>query len=355
MCARRRASPRRFLSGSDGARSANSLDPSYRSEAVPAGHRQATACCRYACRGSSASRRPSPSRLNDSTSRKIDTPGPHRHPRRVLDVVLRGVEHAAPARRRRLLAEAEERQARLGDHRGGDRERGLHDQRRHDVGQDVAQRDAQVRVADARARPRRSPRPSPTSTCARVRRMKIGVAEMPIAIIALVRLGPRNAASAIARIRNGQASIASVMREISASTQPPDVAGEQADRHAERQRDRHRHHAREQRGARAPDHARQHVAADLVGAEPVRGATAPCGSRSSSSRAGRTARSTARARASTTKNTHDRQARPSRRAARARAGAARAAPGTASRGAAQDVASRGGAASIGAISRAAAG
>ena len=29
----------------------------------------------YLCRGSSASRRPSPSRLNDSTSRKIDTPG----------------------------------------------------------------------------------------------------------------------------------------------------------------------------------------------------------------------------------------------------------------------------------------
>ena len=51
--------------------------------------------------------------------------------------------------------------------------------------------------------------------------MKTGVAETPIAIIALVRLGPRKAASAIARIRNGQASIASVMREISASTQPP--------------------------------------------------------------------------------------------------------------------------------------
>jgi hypothetical protein len=44
---------------------------------------------------------------------------------------------------------------------------------------------------------------------------------MPIAIIALVRLGPRNAASAIARIRNGQASIASVMREISPSPHPP--------------------------------------------------------------------------------------------------------------------------------------
>jgi hypothetical protein len=51
--------------------------------------------------------------------------------------------------------------------------------------------------------------------------MNTGVAEMPIAIIALVRLGPRNAASAIARIRNGHASIASVTREISASIQRP--------------------------------------------------------------------------------------------------------------------------------------
>jgi hypothetical protein len=33
------------------------------------------------------------------------------------------------------------------------------------------------------------------STCALVSRTKIGVAETPIAIIALVRLGPRNAAS----------------------------------------------------------------------------------------------------------------------------------------------------------------
>ena len=75
-------------------------------------------------------------------------PRPDRHPRRLVDVVLRGVEHAAPARRRRLLAQSEERQAGLGDDRRGDRERRLHDQRRDDVGEDVAQRDAQVRVAE---------------------------------------------------------------------------------------------------------------------------------------------------------------------------------------------------------------
>jgi hypothetical protein len=56
---------------------------------------------------------------------------------------------------------------------------------------------------------------------ARTSRMKIGTAERPIAIIALVSDGPRMAANAIARIRKGQASIASVTREIAMSIQPP--------------------------------------------------------------------------------------------------------------------------------------
>ena len=59
------------------------------------------------------------------------------------------------------------------------------------------------------------------SVVPRVNRTNTGVAEMPIAIIAFVRLGPRNAASAIARIRKGQASSASVIREISMSVLPP--------------------------------------------------------------------------------------------------------------------------------------
>jgi hypothetical protein len=55
----------------------------------------------------------------------------------------------------------------------------------------------------------------------RVSRTKIGVAEKPMAIIALVRLGPRNAANAIAVMRKGIASNASVMRDMIMSTQPP--------------------------------------------------------------------------------------------------------------------------------------
>ena len=144
-----------------------------------------------AARGSSASRSPSPSRLNDSTSRKIDSARPDRHPRRVVDEVLGGVQHAAPARRRRLLAEAEERQAGLGDDRRGDRQRRLHDQRRRRCW--AARGAARCASGGLPTRARRldvvldldAAAPAP-----RVSRTKIGVAEMPIAIIALVRLGP---------------------------------------------------------------------------------------------------------------------------------------------------------------------
>ena len=47
-----------------------------------------------------------------------------------------------------------------------------------------------------------------------------------MAIMALPRLGPRKAASAMARMRNGQASMASVMRLISRVDEAADIAGE---------------------------------------------------------------------------------------------------------------------------------
>ena len=59
------------------------------------------------------------------------------------------------------------------------------------------------------------------STVPRASRTKVGRAAMPIAIMALPRPGPRNAASAMATMRNGIASMASLMRIISPSTQPP--------------------------------------------------------------------------------------------------------------------------------------
>ena len=77
---------------------------------------------------------------------------PDRHPRRLGQEALRRVEHAAPGRRGRLLAEAEERQRGFGDDGGGDRQRRLHQQRRQDVRQDVrAARCASGGLPSARA------------------------------------------------------------------------------------------------------------------------------------------------------------------------------------------------------------
>src|ERR1700730_15085409 len=62
---------------------------------------------------------------------------PQRHPWRVGQEALRCIEHAAPGWGRRLLAEAEERQRRLGNDRCRNRKRRLHQKRRHDVRQNM--------------------------------------------------------------------------------------------------------------------------------------------------------------------------------------------------------------------------
>ena len=107
-------------------------------------------------------------------------------------------------------------------------------------------------------------------TWARVSRMKVEVADRPMAIIALIRLGPRKAASAIARIRNGIASSASVSRDDRPVDPAAGVAGEQSERQAEGDRERHRDEAGAEGGARAEDDPREHVAPDLVAAERMR-------------------------------------------------------------------------------------
>ena len=50
---------------------------------------------------------------------------------------------------------------------------------------------------------------------------------------------------------------------------PAEIARDQPERHADRNCNRHRDDAGKQRGARAEDHARQHVTPDIVGAKPV--------------------------------------------------------------------------------------
>src|SRR6266571_3386711 len=75
-----------------------------------------------------------------------------RQPPRELDDFLALVEDVAPRRVRRTHAEAEERQARLGEDGGGDAEGHGHQHGRHGVGQDVAPDDAEGAGAD-RLRP----------------------------------------------------------------------------------------------------------------------------------------------------------------------------------------------------------
>src|SRR6516162_5254547 len=102
--------------------------------------------------------------VEGKNGKKNCKPRPNRHPGRIDEETLGGIEHAAPRRRGRLLTKAQKRQRRFGDDGGG---------------------------------------------------------VMPMAIIALPRLGPRKAASAMARMRNGHARTASVMRPNNASTKPP--------------------------------------------------------------------------------------------------------------------------------------
>ena len=101
--------------------------------------------------GSRMSRRPSPSRLRPSTVKKIARPGKTDSHGAVRDLVARLRQHAAPAREGRADAEAEEGERGLGQDGAAHAERGDHDQRPQDVGQDLGEHDAQVAVAqDAR-------------------------------------------------------------------------------------------------------------------------------------------------------------------------------------------------------------
>ena len=115
-------------------------------------------------RGSSASRRPSPMKLIDSTVRKIARAGKQRPVRRDVEVVLGVEQDAAPGRDVGREAEAEERQRRFGDDGGGDVDRAGDDHRPQRVGQDVAHDLARLARRRARAPPRRTPSRAATGT-----------------------------------------------------------------------------------------------------------------------------------------------------------------------------------------------
>ena len=66
------------------------------------------------------SRRKSPNRLTPTEVSRIASPRPEHDPRRLVEEVAPVADHHAPGRRRRLHAEAEEAQRRLGDDHQGD-------------------------------------------------------------------------------------------------------------------------------------------------------------------------------------------------------------------------------------------
>ena len=81
-------------------------------------------------RGSSTSRRASPSMLKPNTASEMAAPGPDRHPRRgVEERAARPRQHGAPRRIGRRHAEAEERQRRLGEDRAAEADGGQDDDR----------------------------------------------------------------------------------------------------------------------------------------------------------------------------------------------------------------------------------
>src|SRR5207245_9490270 len=75
---------------------------------------------------------PVPEHVEGQDDREDRQPGVERHPGRLRQIALRGVQHAAPRRRRPLLAEPQERQAGLGDDRSRHREARLDQERRQD-------------------------------------------------------------------------------------------------------------------------------------------------------------------------------------------------------------------------------
>src|SRR5438445_8811131 len=91
---------------------------------------------------------PVPEHVEGQDDREDRQPGVERHPGRLRQIALRGVEHAAPRWRRRLLAEPQERQAGLGDDRSGHREARLDQERRQQVGKKRPHTEAERRAAE---------------------------------------------------------------------------------------------------------------------------------------------------------------------------------------------------------------
>jgi len=128
----------------------------------------------------------------------------------------------------------------------------------------VAQLAAQVRVAE-RARRLHVVLDLDSPSLRARERMKIGVPRCPMCDHGIGSWAPRKAASVEGADQEG-----ACQHRIGHARDSASATSELSRQHADRRRMKsicRPHHSGEQRGARAPDDARKHVAADFVGAE----------------------------------------------------------------------------------------
>src|SRR5438128_2579720 len=199
-------------------------------------------------------------------------PGPHGHPRRAEHVrAARAREHRAPRREGRRHAETEERERRLRQDCGAEPDRRQDDDRRHDVGQDVAGDDARVAAAERAGRldvRRLGHRDRGAADHARVDRgdedgERDHEVEKPGAEDGHDREDDH-------QIREGQPRVDEPLdHEV---VGPAEVAARHADHRREEDREADRRKAHRDRHACAVDDAAPHVAGEVIRAEPVGGA-----------------------------------------------------------------------------------
>src|SRR2546422_11350985 len=127
-------------------------------------------------------------------------------PPRVEHVDASLAEHVAPGRRRRLHAQAQERQERFQDDHAGHLQRGDDDDHRDEVRQDLAEDEARVAHVE-RAAARMNSRSRMASVSARMTRAYSGQSAMPSTMIMLTRLGPSTAMTARASSTKGNVSM----------------------------------------------------------------------------------------------------------------------------------------------------
>ncbi len=198
-------------------------------------------------------------------------PGTMLEPGRLGHEAASGVEHVAPGGLRRLRAQAEEAQRRFQQHRVGERHSRLDQERRHHVGQDLAHHDAPVAHPDGAGgvdillaqhvvgRRARQPRESRNEDDAD---REHGVED--------AGAQARQQDDRQQDRREGEQQLHQPhQREIDPAAE---IGGEDADDRAADQADADGDQRDLDRDARREDRARQHVAADLVRAQPVRGA-----------------------------------------------------------------------------------